>query len=207
MRKYYLRDTYTKFDREMDWLLREFDRSLNDLVTSSGLDSFASLSSEMAVIRLHDAWARYCREIIILSAGGKPYTANGVRLSAAPGINHIPDVIPTLISTYRRRRFEPKWARATECIDAARRLNIQKFSTVAAAIGATTSPAEDLRPIRNFFAHRGKDSANRVRMQNFFAATDKVRVESVVGRLVPPGITLFESWIVNFRLVAQASIQ
>ena len=93
------------------------------------------------------------------------------------------------------------------CIDAARRLNIPNFSAVAAAFGATNSPVEEMRPIRNFFAHRGLNSANAVRRQSFFTATDKVNVESVAGKLVSPGITLFESWVVNLRLVATASIQ
>jgi hypothetical protein len=208
MRKYFLTDTYTKFNHETEWLLLEFDRALNDLVASGSSDRFARLSAEMAVVRLHDAWARFSREIIILSAGARPYTASGIRLSTAPGIVQIPDVIPALFNTYSRpRRFEPRWARPSESIDAARRLNIQNFSTVAAAFGATNLPAEEMRPIRNFFAHRGKDTANEVRMQSFFAPRDKVNVESVAGKLVPPGITIFESWVINLRLVATASIQ
>lgn len=207
-RKYYLADTYTKFNRETDWLLQEFNRALNALRASGGLDRFARLSAEMSVVRLHDAWARFSREIIVLSAGARPYTATGVRLSTAPGVNRIADVIPTLLSTYRRpRRFEPRWARPPECIDAAQRLRIPNLSTVAAALGATNSPAEEIRPIRNFFAHRGKNSANEVRVQSFFTSMDKVNVESVAGKLVPPGIIMFELWIVNLRLVATAAIQ
>lgn len=208
MAGYYLSITYGKFVKETDWLLLEFDEAINRLSASS-VDKPARLTAEMSVIRLHDAWARFSREIVVLSAGGRPYTANGYRLPTAPGIRKISDVIPLLLRSYSKpRRYEPKWARSQECIQAAQLLHIPNFSTFAAAIGATNSPAEDLRPIRNFLAHRGEDSAKSVRNQSFFTnGTGKVNVEGVAGKLVPPGITLFEKWIIDFRLVAGAAIQ
>ncbi len=207
MAKYYLTDTYSKFVSETEWLLQEFNIAVSQLSIDS-IDKSARLSAEMSIIRLHDAWARFCREIIILSAGGRPYTANGHRLDPVPGIRGISEVIPILLNSYSRpRRYEPKWARPRESIEAGQLLNIPNFFTVSAAIGATNSPAEDLRPIRNFLAHRGKNSADKIRNQIFFNRVDKVTVENVAGKLIPPGIRRFEKWVIDLRLIAIASIQ
>lgn len=208
MAKYYLVDTYSKFVSETEWLLQEFNIAVDQLSIDS-IDKSARLSAEMSVIRLHDAWARFCREIIVLSAGGRPYTANGNQLAPVSGIHGISEVIPVLLARYprRRHRFEPKWARPREAIQAGQLLNIPNISTFGAAIGATNSPAEELRPIRNFLAHRGKNSANQIRNQYFFNGTDKVTVENVAGKLIPPGIRRFEKWVIDLRLIAIASIQ
>lgn len=165
------------------------------------------LGGEMVVVRLHDAWARFCRELVIMSAGCKPYTATGIPLNRVPGVKQRGDVVPKLISTYSSRRYEPRWADATECIDAARRLGIGNFSTVSAALGATNSPVDDLRHVRNFFAHRRKGTADKVRARSFYGAAMNIKVEDLVGQVVPPGTTRMESWVIDMRIVAEATIQ
>lgn len=206
MPRYFLKDVYDKFSKEVDWLLLDFEKAIHNLKANS-TDKSARLAAEMAVIRLHDSWARYSREIIVLSAGGKPFTVNGSRVPLAPGVRHIPDVIPKLISSYRRRDYEPQWARSQEAVDAAQRLKIQNFTTVSAALGATNSPAEEIRPLRNFLAHRGRDSAMKVRVQTIFLPSYRVRVEDIAGAFVPPGITRYEQWVANLKHVALAAIQ
>jgi hypothetical protein len=153
----------------------------------------------MTVIRLHDAWARFCRELIIMSAGCAPYTATGLYLHRVSGVKGRTSVIPKLISTYPKRHYEPRWHSASECIDAAQRLKIANFSTVANALGATSSPAEDLRHVRNFFAHRGKNTADQIRSRSFYRAYMDITIEDLLGQLISPGITLMESVMsVNF---------
>ena len=165
------------------------------------------LSAEMAVIRLYDAWARFCRELVILSAGGAPHTANGIPVPRAPGIRGIKDVIPTLMQTYSRRRFEPGWARGSECIDAAVRLRINNLMTVQAAIGATNSPAEELRLVRNFFAHRSLSSAQEIYQQNWHPSGNRLNIENLTARMTTGGVTVMESWILNLQIVAEVAIQ
>jgi hypothetical protein len=207
MGQFHLSVLYRKLFQETDWLLNEFDNSLSALAASQYASRSARLAAEMAVIRLHDSWSRFSRQLIIISAGGRPYTNSGVRLGLAPGVREIRDVIPTLMSTYRRRTFEPNWARPHETIDAAQRLRIPNFSTIAAALGSVNLPAEDMRPFRNFLAHRGRDTAIEVRNQSFMRGIPRVCVEFTAGDLVQPGVTRFEQWIINFRLVASSSIQ
>lgn len=63
-------------------------------------------------------------------------------------------VIPAQFATYAKRKSEPKWFDATQCIDAAERLKVHNLTSIA-GLGATTSPADVLRNIRNLYAHRG----------------------------------------------------
>jgi hypothetical protein len=116
----------------------------------------------MAVVRLHDSWTRFCRELIVLSAYGNTVTFSGNQISKSnPLITDLASVIPLLMSSlYRKPQWsEPRWGTARDCIDAATRLGIQNLSTVAAAIGAANSPGNELRIIRNFYAHRKKETS------------------------------------------------
>ena len=198
---------YRNFLRETNLLLNVFSFSLGKVRYTSGRNHIFRLSGEMSVIRLHDSWARFCRELVIQSAGCKPYTANGIQLPLAPSIRRKSEVISVLFNTYQRRRFEPKWARPSECIDAARRLNIANLGTVSATIGATNSPAEDLRLVRNFFVHRAENSANEIKAKNLLATGIKINLENTAGVIVTPGVTMMESWIIDLRNIAEAAIQ
>lgn len=161
---------------------------------------------EMSIIRLHDAWGRFCRELIVLSAGGKPFTSNGVRLPRAPGIKRTTDVIPTLISTYRNRTYEPRWAVASECIDAAKRLKVANELDIAGAVGANTSPIDEIRLVRNFLAHRNRQSAELIRRQHWYRLGTKLDVGNLAARKTTGGLTLMEIWILRLRLVGAAAI-
>ena len=198
---------YRRFLAETAWLLTAFDARLAGLNAAHPLGQLHRLGGEMAVIRLHDAWGRFCRELIISSAGCRPFTASGVRLAVPPGIRGRRDVIPFLLSTYRQRTYEPKWAVSGDCLSAAQRIGIANLATVVAAIGSTNSPAEDLRRVRNFFAHRGKWSADQVRFNCTFSVGSQLTLEALVGQLVPPGITRMEAWVIDLRIVADAAVQ
>ena len=198
---------YRRFLVETAWLLTAFDGGLAGLAAPHPLGQLHRLCGEMAVVRLHDAWGRFCRELIVSSAGCRPFTASGVRLARPSAIQGRSDVIPFLLSTYKNRVYEPRWAVSHDCLDAAQRIGIANLATVMAAIGSTNSPAEDLRRVRNFFAHRGKWSADEVRFKCTFYAGSQLTLEGLIGQLVAPGITRMESWVDDLRTVAGAAIQ
>lgn len=201
----HLNEIYRRFLAETAWLLLEFNVCHSAL--KNGDSRLHRLGGEMAVIRLHDAWARFCRELVIRSAGCTPYTATGLRLNRVPGVGRRADVVPQLLSTYPNRRYEPRWHDAVECINAAQRLRITNLATVSGALGATSSPVTDLRHVRNFFAHRWKGTADQIRRRSFFNASMQFNLEDLVGQLVPSGITRMESWIIDMRDIAEAAVQ
>jgi hypothetical protein len=185
----------------MAWLCAEFKTSVS---TSPSRQS--QLACEMAVVRLHDAWARFCRELVILSAYGNIVTLGGMSLTCSrPDIDSLASVIPILLKL-KRAKWEPRWASSAACIDAAQNLTIQNLTNVAAALGATNSPAEALRCVRNFYVHRGKDTSELAFDTGYF----KFKNQPVVFDLnayTTGGVTVIESWVEGFEAVAFASVQ
>jgi hypothetical protein len=109
---------------------------------------------EMCVIRLLDAWARFCRELVLTSASKQPETAGGIRLPLAPGIKDRKDALKALRAVYTRFPWEPRWVDPQSCLNAANILKIANYPTISAGIAVTPSPVEDLRRLRNFLTHR-----------------------------------------------------
>jgi hypothetical protein len=189
--------------RETEWLRYEFAKA------SAAPDSRQSqLICEMSVIRIYDSWARFCRETVITSAYGKTVTLSGIRLTASslPAITSKSQVIPALLSTYKNRIYEPDWERADQCIDAGSRLAVQNLSTIAAAFGASNSPADEIRHIRNFYAHRRRGSCANALATNYFPTLRRPVVFRLNDFSVGGG-TVLESWIQRLLAIADASVQ
>ena len=187
---------------ELTWLEREFLQA-----AISGKHRHTQMTCEMTVVCLHDAWARFCRKLVILSALGRTTTLGGVPLSAcSAAVTRHSLVVPALLATYKKRRHEPRWADATECIDAAQRLNIKNFSTVSAALAATNSPADKIRRVRNFYAHRGEATAYDALSTSVFSTPTRPEIFDLAA-YTAGGARIFESWVSNLILVAIAAAQ
>ncbi|MGA2749401.1 MAG: hypothetical protein ABSG59_11550 [Verrucomicrobiota bacterium] len=191
---------------ETAWLLQEFGQALQKFRNGEFTERTLSLTSEMATIRLHDSWARFCREVVVSSAADEPFTGKGMRLPKAPGIRCRGDVIPLIIKSMHLR-FEPRWATASQTVQAAAILRIVNLPTVSAALGAANSPAEELRHVRNFFAHRAENTASEIKRQHFFFAGMRMEVIDLLAAAVHGGVSRFESWVLGLRVVGVASIQ
>jgi len=194
-------DCVRRFRLETAWLQSEFTKMAAKRDTR-----YSQLACEMAVVRLHDSWSRFCRELVIVSALGNTITLGGMPLTASPGITDRASVIPVLKKKPPRMQYEPKWGRAVECINAASRLAITNLSTVSAAIGAKNSPAEEIRHVRNFYAHRRRESARSATASGLFTS----RYYPVVFELASykrAGLTVVESWVHDLLLVAMAAVQ
>jgi len=154
-----------------------------------------------ATVRLQDAWARYCRALILMSAQGRVRTTSGQLLPASNLVQSAGgDALTALKLTYPRSRqsrplWEPKWFDANEAYDAAARLQIANLSTVS-AITATGNALDDLRMCRNFLAHRGQTSSAEVdQVRRRMGVSLNLSVEDLMNIVVLPGTTsLFEVW-------------
>src|SRR5271156_1740337 len=118
---------------------------------------------EMCVIRLLDAWSRFCRDLVLKSASEQPFTVGGARLPLAPGIAGRNDALRALRAVYTKFPWEPRWFDAQACLRAANILRIANYSTVSSGLAVSPSPVEDLRRLRNFLAHRNEGTATEVR--------------------------------------------
>lgn len=197
---------YRRFLREAERLCSIFEESISH--RKPPIPSARQLAAEMAVVRLHDAWYRFCRELVIVSASEKPTTVVGRRLGRAPGITSRADVIPTLLSTYNNPRlFEPNWALGHVCIECAQRLAVNNLSEISASIGSSNSPADDLRVVRNYYCHRGRDTAEKVKRMSWFSSNMQIEPWSIPGMKVSGGITLYRDWVNRLQAVSFAAIQ
>jgi len=191
-----------KFTLEAERLCIDFSRFVRNNDLRQG-----QFAGEMTVIRLHDSWARFCRQLIILSAYGKTSTLGGMKLSTSlPSIKSKADVIPVLITLYPKKRTEPNWYASSECIDAGQRLRIQNLSSVAAALGAVNSPADRLRNIRNFYAHRREETARKAIQAGNFTGPHSPRVFQL-NAFTTGGGTVLESWKDELIAIATAALQ
>lgn len=202
-----LTDIHNRFVKEALWLQDEFHVCLNAVSNSENPKAPRRLSGEMAIVRLHDCWARFCRELLVLSAGGRPLTATGIRLPLAPGISSCSEVMPKIKSFKQWTRKDPRWADPSELLAVAQELKIANFTTIAGAIGSVDSPIEELRIVRNFYAHRCLDTVQKVRSHRSFSSTKAITIEEIAGELVESGVTRMENWTIELRLIAGAAIQ
>lgn len=192
-------DPIRRLSSELAWLRQEHHAAS----LASKRTRREQLAAEMAVIRMHDAWARYCRELVILSATGNTATLNGVIVPEV--IRRRSDVVPILLATYKKQKYEPRWEKATECIDAASRLKVSNLTTLTAALGAANSPAEEIRLVRNFYAHRKRGAAARALECNGFKGPRPVVFDLASYRNA--GETYIDSWSSGLVLVATAASQ
>jgi hypothetical protein len=192
-----------RLNGELHWLQDEF------LTTSAASNQRQhQLACEMTVLRLHDAWARFCRELIVLSAFGRTVTLSGVPVPPChSSIKRCHSVIPRLFATPGPRyRYEPRWADATECIRAATRLGVANVATISSALAASNSPAEDIRKVRNFYAHRMKRTVQDATATGLFLRSIRADVFELAA-YTTGSVRVIESWVSNFVLVATAAAQ
>src|SRR5271165_1199242 len=186
-----LTDCLRRLKMETCWLQNEF------IAAAPHKDQRSSqLACEMAVIRLHDSWTRFCREIVVISALGRTLTLGGTSILPASGVTDRASFVRVLRSKYpySRRWYEPKWGTAYHCIDAASRLRIGNLSTIAAALGAINSPADKIRHVRNFYAHRRRESARKATSTGLFLSSLSPTVFDLASHTVG-GTTVIESWV------------
>ena len=203
-----LKHLYANFVNESYWLTQAFDSCVNQL---NELDhpkdlNMVRLKGEMATVRLHDAWARFSRELVFTSASERPYTLSGIRLPLAPHVASRQDVVAKVLAS-TRSRHEPSWHDSTKCIKAATILSVQNLSTIRDAISSTNSPIVELTAVRHFFVHRWEGTATQVRSQPFYRSGMELTIESLLGQVTSSGQNLFEVWVDSLRLVAYAAIQ
>lgn len=167
-------------------------------------DPLADFAREMCVLRLHDAWSRFNRRLVVEIAAGNAMTLGGIALRPAFGIKRRSDVIPALLATYKNRKNEPNWYAANDSLDAAARLKLANLGTLQGALGSTNSPAEDIRKVRNFFAHRSERTVADYRTTKIWATT-KLRPDRALSHVVSGGGTIFDDWVSSLDLISVAA--
>ena len=136
------------------------------------------------------------RRLVLGSASREPTSLGGVAIPRVSGLTR-EDQAALAATTAMKLRYEPRWGDAKQALDAAKALGIRNFPQVSAALGSTPSPADDVRVIRNFIAHRNRATAvelNAVRLRH-----------GMPERL--PDLATLELWTTQFESIALAAIR
>ena len=159
----------------------------------------------MSVIRLYDAWSRYCRELVVVSALGRVNTLGGSYLTPIAGVTNRKQVIAKAITTASGKMRWVKWGDASDCLLVCTKLGIANLNTVASALGANNTASEELRKVRNFFAHRGSGTNEMAMKTNRFPVVKRPSAWELA--ISGGGLTTFEIWVNNLEATAEAAAQ
>jgi hypothetical protein len=173
-----------------------------------------------AVIRLLDAWNRFSRQLVLVSARGNVITDNGVKIRRssvlAPGQLALDGLRAALPPNVRQRPvWEPRWFVPRRAIAAAATLAIENLTSVSAGLGlSATIPGlsvgnpEDLRICRNYFAHRSKTTFDELwGLKQQLGVPVWTAVDALPKVVVSGGATLFNVWCLDLLIRARAAIQ
>jgi len=151
---------------------------------------------EWCALNLHDAWARFCRSLVLDSAFASTTTLSGTLVP--PVVSSEGLAVSAVRKAFSRGGsvWEPQWASAADAVKAAVALRIANRAQVTAGLGASPNPDEDLRLVRNFIAHRNiRTALDLRRLRGRLGAPPGDLVDSLLGMPSPPYSSLFERWI------------
>lgn len=199
---------HCRLRRDLDSLAASVDEPPLDRSTPSSCNTPHELGREAALVRLHDRWNNFVRELILLSTIGGVHRASGLYVPRQVGVPTRYDALVKLRSTYTGRqrkppRWEPKWFDAAEAIDAAQRLAPVNLNDISAAIGSTPSPLAEIRAVRNYVAHRGRQAADNLRA---YIPTASVGIHQFLTQPVSGGVSRFRNWTIYLDLISRAAV-
>jgi hypothetical protein len=213
---------YTDFKIECEEILASFSAPARGDRHQFGVNS-GRIAREGSVIALHDAWIRFCKNLVLRSAYRQFETRSGRVLSPPKGRNQteaLAFLASNLASISYKSFGEPTWFIPAATIDAADVLDVPNRSTIAAAIGvsslrstvsptagvqANASPPQEVQSVRNYIAHRGKSAA--ARMSPLMTRHGAGNVLHLLDAPVAGGIKLFESWVYDMLDMADFASQ
>lgn len=165
-------------------------------------------AQEMCAIRLYIVWEQFCRDLLILSAISSPVTGSGITLTPVPDLHSDIEVIKKLAKLNNVSQTNLHWGIPSDCIKYAQQLKLSNYANISAGIGLTPNPADNLRCIRNYFAHRSNDTA--LRLQSVAVALGlpiSTGGLQIIWQLLHGGITVFASWLDELETIASLAIQ
>lgn len=163
-------------------------------------------SAEKAIIQLQIEWEHFVRNLILDSATGQFVNAGGRIVSRSfPSICSRESAAHTLVGTYSRRRFEPDWYLPRDAIDAAIRLDLTNVAQIAAELGITPWPIEELRHVRNFVAHKSKRAALNIRSLGLIPTSENIDVLELAFAFTTGGSKRYSEWV-NFSKAAASRL-
>jgi hypothetical protein len=201
---------YWRFSRKAAWLAAAFAQAATAPIDPA-CDSPHLLARENATIFLQDQWSAFCRDLVYSSWRGAVVTMGGQVLPRRPGARSDHAALLALRTTYsgkqkRSPNWEPKWFDPLETIEAAKRLSVPNLRAIALGVGLTPSPLDELRAVRNYFAHRGRQSTARLAPYAGSPVTGAA-AHALLRQRSLGGSYRFEEWVAELDIMARAAVE
>lgn len=201
---------YWRFSRKIDEIAGAFQHASSTLKDPDCAGAHL-LARESATIQLQDQWSCYCRDVIINSWQGGVQTLGGAKIPRRLGDASEQAALNALRATFtgaarKSKHWEPKWFDPNQAIDAAKRLGLPNLVSLSGGIGLTPSPLDELRAVRNYFVHRGRESADRLSL-HLSAHPTETSAHLFVSQLTLAGVPAFVRWTAELDTMAWAAAQ
>jgi hypothetical protein len=162
---------------------------------------------ERCVIQLQIEMELFIRNFILDCATGKFSHSNGIIHSThAQSFINRENACDFLLRKNKSRR-EPQWAIPKNAIDAATTLKLSNLSEISIELGVAPWEIDNLRFVRNFIAHRSKESALKLRRIGLASPSGAIYPVSIITASSPLGGKNYERWAGFIRGVARRLLQ
>jgi hypothetical protein len=162
-----------------------------------------SFAAEKALIELQIEWEHFVRDLILDSATGRFENASGpIKSKRYPYLRSREAASHKLITLYPKRRIEPDWYLPAKAIEAAVLLDVTNVAQIAAELGVSPWPIDELRHVRNFIAHKSKRAALNVRGTSIVNPSSSIDILDIAFQYSPSGTKYYLEWIVFSKGVA-----
>jgi len=198
-------EVYKRFLKRTSHLVSIFDYQMDISKSYASVEEVNKYIRSFILIRLHVAWANFCRELIINSAIGGHNTASGILLSKGTAVTDWNSIRLTLQN--QSRTYHIPWHIAHHSLRIAQILGIQNYNQVSSALGSP-SHIDCILAMRNFLTH-----PNEVSKMEYDNALVNIginyRIEplSLLKTRVTGGASLFGLWVSELQNMAESSIQ
>lgn len=201
---------YWRFSRRILRIADAFNHSCGTPVDPGCRDAHR-LARENATIQLQDQWSAFCRDLVFGSWRGGVVTLSGVAIQRRSGDVSDDAALRTLRATFigknkKSQYWEPKWFVPSQTLDAAKRLSIANFASVSTGVGLTPSPLDELRAVRNYFAHRGRESSAKLAIYLRRHPSDVV-AHHFMSQPTLAGVPALVRWAAEIDTMAWAAAQ
>lgn len=160
-------------------------------------------------IRLYAEWELFGESLVTACALSRCIRAQGTLIAPPSNIKSRADfetVLRRVCNRSPRAGLNVAWGVPSLMNRICAGLNLVNASTIQAAIQSQDSPADELRRVRNFLAHRNSDTASQLSLSPPVA---NLSVATLVAWLETPGLGLpspLRTWAVELIDVALAAV-
>lgn len=162
---------------------------------------------ERCVMQLQVEFELFVRNFVLDCSTGRYTNSTGLVSTNLPNRFHNREKACHYLLSRKGSKREPNWAIPQQAINAAQTLQLSNFADVSAELGITPWEVDDLRYVRNYMAHRSKESAKKLRSTKLAHHRNSIDPVAIVYSTSPRGGKNFERWTAFIKGVSNRLVR